>query len=457
MIAEELPKRPTGDTLTLPSMRIVLLTPGTGSYYCGVCMRDNALAKELHRQGHDAVMLPMYLPLTLDEGMASPNSEVFFGGVNVYLQQKFSFFRKAPRWLDRLLNARGLLRLAATQSGMTATADVGELTLSMLLGEDGNQAKELEKLIEWLREHKPDAVWLSTALLVGLARQIKEALGIPVLASLQGEDSFLDGLPEPWRTRSWEAMGQRAQDTDALIAPSQYYADLMGQRMKIPPEKLKIIPNGITITPTAPSHPPQDAPPVIGFLARFIAGKGLGLVVDAFIELKKRGHFPKTKLRCAGAMTKDDERYVATLKKKIAAAGYEADVEFLPNVSKEEKDAFLQSLTLFSVPATYGEAFGLYLVEAWAAGVPVVQPRCAAFPELVESTGAGLLFESGSVDSLIAAWESLLADPEKARGLGAKGRAAAEDEFSMPRMAERFIALTQEAQTVNLARTAATR
>ena len=197
------------------SMKIVLLTPGTGSYYCGVCMRDNALAKELIRQGHDAVMLPMYLPLTLDEGAASPDAPVFFGGVNVYLQQKFALFRHTPRWLDRLLNARGLLRLAGKQSGMTATADVGALTLSMLHGEHGHQAKELAKLIEWLREHRPDAVWLSTGLLVGLARGIKDALGVPVLASLQGEDSFLDGLPEPWRTRAWEAMGKRARDVDA--------------------------------------------------------------------------------------------------------------------------------------------------------------------------------------------------------------------------------------------------
>src|SRR5882762_2583031 len=170
-------------------MNIVLLTPGTGSYHCGVCMRDNALAKELIRQGHDAIMLPMYLPLTLDESAASPDSPVFFGGISVYLEQKFALFRHTPRWLDRLFNAPLLLKLAGRFSGMTATAEVGELTHSMLLGEHGHQAKEVETLIEYLREYgKPDEVWLSTALLIGLARRIKEALGVPVLASLQGED-----------------------------------------------------------------------------------------------------------------------------------------------------------------------------------------------------------------------------------------------------------------------------
>ena len=428
-------------------MKIVLLTPGTGSYYCGVCMRDNALAKELIRQGHDAVMLPMYLPLTLDEDAASPESPVFFGGVNVYLQQKSAFFRGTPRWLDRLLNARWLLNLAARQSGMTATAEVGALTVSMLRGEEGNQAKELEKLIEWLRGHRPDAVWLSTALLVGLARGIKDALGVPVLCSLQGEDSFLDGLPEPWRTRSWDALAERARDVDACVAPSRYYAELMGGQMRLGAERVRVIPNGVAIEETSNvERRTLNVEPTVGYLARFVPGKGLGLVVEAFILLKKRGRFPDAKLRCAGAMTADDERYVAALKRQLDEAGCAGDAEFLPNVSREEKAAFLQSLTLLSVPASYGEAFGLYLIEAWAAGVPVVQPRCAAFPELVEATGGGILCEPGSAEALADGWESLLAEPAKAREMGARGRAEVEREFSMPRMAERFVALTREMQ-----------
>ncbi|MES2569210.1 MAG: glycosyltransferase family 1 protein, partial [Verrucomicrobiota bacterium] len=125
-------------------MKIILITPGTGSYYCGVCMRDNALAKELIRQGHDAVMLPMYLPLTLDESSVSAQVPIFYGGINVYLQQKFAFFRNAPRWMDRLLNHSALLKLAGKKSGMTGGAEIGELTHSMLMGEEGKQARIAE-------------------------------------------------------------------------------------------------------------------------------------------------------------------------------------------------------------------------------------------------------------------------------------------------------------------------
>ncbi len=433
-------------------MKIFLLTPGTGSYHCGVCLRDNALAKELIRLGHEAVMLPMYLPLTLDEPAASPDTPIFFGGINVYLQQKSALFRHTPRWLDAILNQRWLLKLVAgSAASQTGGPDIGALTHSMLLGEDGRQAKELDELIAWMKAHgKPDAVWLSTALLTGLARRIRSELGIPVLGSLQGEDSFLDSLAEPWRTRCWETLTERARDVNAFVAPSRYYADLMGARMKLTAPQLRVIPNGSAPDDFTPA--PAPPPLAVGYLARMVAGKGLGTVVEAFILLKKRGRFPAVKLLIAGAMTAGDAAYAESLKTKLNAAGCGADAEFHPNVSREEKAAFLRRCTLLSVPANYGEAFGLYIAEAWAAGVPVVQPRCAAFTELVGATGAGMLCEPGNAEALADGWEKLLADPAKAREMGARGRAAVEGEFSLARMAERFVALTTEFQPSALAR-----
>src|SRR4051794_16991736 len=272
-------------------MKIVLLTPGTGSYYCGVCMRDNALAREVISQGHEALMVPMYLPVTLDDApAAAAGAPVFYGGINVYLQQKFAFFRNSPRWLDRLLNYRGFLKLAGRASGMTGGSELGELTLSMLQGEHGHQAKELEQLVEWLREVQPDSVWLSTALLAGLAEKIARELKIPVLCSLQGEDSFMDSLPEPWRGRSWQTLSDCQRHIEAFIAPSRFYAEYMGGRLRLAPSKLEVIPNGISLE-GFDAAPVPGQPPVIGFLARLCRQKGLDLVVDAFIDLRRRGRF----------------------------------------------------------------------------------------------------------------------------------------------------------------------
>jgi len=438
-------------------MNIVLLTPGTGSYHCGVCMRDNALAKELHRQGHNAVMLPMYLPLTLDEEAASPEMPIFFGGVSTYLREKVPWLRHMPRWLDRLLSQRALLRLLAGKAAaQTGGPDVAGMTLSMLRGEQGNQASEIEELIAWLREHgKPDTIWFSTALQAGLARRMKSELGVPVLGFLQGEDSFIDGLGAPWTERVWSLMGERLRDADRWIAPSRYFGELMARRMGWSDEerevRMQVVPNGTALEgyPVELAPVPVDAPPVIGYLARFTRGKGIGLLVEAFIALKKRGRFPNAKLRCAGSMTDGDARYVESLKTRLAAAGIAEDVEWHPNVSREEKITFLEGLTVFSVPATYGEAFGMYVIEALAAGVPVVLPNHAAFPELVAATGGGRLFELGATESesaarLAEALENLLANPHQARALAENGHAVVRRDYSMTRLAERLVAITRE-------------
>ena len=427
------------------AMKIILITPGTGSYYCGVCMRDNALAKELIRQGHEALMLPLYLPLQLDETPVSPNGPTFFGGINVFLQQRSSIFRRTPAWIDRLFDRPGLLRWIQRRGGSESSELVGKTTYSMLKGEVGYQRKELMRLVRWLETEKPDAIWLSTMLLLGFARELKRHLGVPVLASLQGEDSFLDGLPKPWNRRAWETIIERSSDVDLFVAPSRFYATLMCGRMRLRPEQVRLIPNGISTEGYGESGAVPN-PPVIGYLARMREEKGLGFVVEAFLMLKKRPGFENVKLRVAGSMTVDDEAYVKTLQEAIAAERWAKDVEFLPNISREEKIKFLKTLTLLTVPSRYPEAFGLYVLEAWAAGVPVVQPRHAAFTELVEGTGAGRLFEDERADDLVSEWSQFLAAPKAAREAGLRGREAVlHGPYSIARMAESFLAATREA------------
>jgi len=422
-------------------MKIVILTAGTGSFHCGTCMRDNALVVELRRQGHDAVLVPMYLPPILDEeGELAP---LFYGGINVYLQQKSALFRKSPRWLDRLFDSPGALKAAARRSGsMTSAAELGDLTLSMLRGEEGRQRKELERLAEWLRELRPEVVVLSNALLLGLGPALRRATGAPVVCMMTGEDTFLDSLPEGQREEAWAGVARLAGEMDACIAISRYYADLMRARAGIPDEKMRVVHAGINLEGFAPGEPPPV--PTIGYLARMCYAKGLHTLVDAFIALRRRGKVPDTVLRAAGSQTAADAEYVATLRDRLEKAGLSEAAAFTPNISREEKIRFLQGLTILSVPATYGESFGLYVVEAMAAGVPLVQPRHAAFPELLEATGAGILVEPDDPEALAAGLEELLLDPARARSLGAAGRRAAEERFTVERMARRTLAVLQD-------------
>lgn len=423
-------------------MRIIQLTPGTGSFYCGSCMRDNTLVRGLRELGHDALMVPLYLDPTLDEPSTAEGAPLLFGGINVYLQSKIPLFRKTPAWLDRFFDAPGLLRAAAKRSGMTSPRELGELTIASLEGESGPQVKELDRVVEWLTESAPPhVVILSNALLLGMARRIKERLNVPIMCSLQGEDAFMDTFPEPYRTRSWDLLSERSRDVDALVAASHYYGEVMTRRARLEPEKVHVIPNGILLDGYVPSPKPPTEP-TIGYLARMIPGKGLVTIVDAFIALRDRGKVP-AKLRIAGSMLDSDVPLVKRLKAKLESNKLADQVEWLPNVTREEKIRFLQSLTCFSVPATYGEAFGLYIIEALAAGIPVVQPRHAAFPELIESTGGGILCEPDDPQALAIAMEGLLLDPQRARSLGLAGRKAVEEGYSMQAMARNVDSVLQ--------------
>ena len=420
-------------------MQIVQITPGAGAMYCGNCFRDNALVRELRRLSHDVTMIPLYLPLTLDEADESAASPIFFGGISVYLEQKSNLFQRTPQWLRRLLASRKLLAWAGSRAAKTRAAEVGDMMLSMLRGEEGRQARELDELIAWLKtQPQPDVICLSNALLVGLARKLKSELRTPVICTLQGEDAFLDGLPDSHRNAAWQLLRERAADVDMFIAPSRYFGDLMTRRLELPPEKVSVVHNGIDLSgyeignrQSAIGNKPA---PVLGYLARMCKDKGLDALVEAFIILKQRGTVPRLKLQIAGSCGPGDEPFVKSLRKRLAEAGYIGEVAFLPNLSRTEKIDFLRGLTIFSVPALYGEAFGLYVIEAQAAGVPVVQPRHAAFPEILEATGGGELCEPGDTKSLADKIEALLLDPTQAAKLGEHGRAAIIEKFSVAAM-----------------------
>jgi len=427
-------------------MRVAFLMPGAGgSFYCENCMRDAGLVRALHRLGHDPIMVPLYLPLQLDGPTPARPTPVFFGGINVYLQQKLALFRRTPRWLDRLFDAPRLLRWAARKAGMTNPRDLAETTLSMLRGEEGRQVKELGRLVAWLRDReRPDVVCLSNALLLGVARSIKRELAAPVVCCLQDEDIFLDGLPEGYREEAWATVRERARDADFFIAVSGYFAAVMRKRLDLPAERLRVVHNGIAPDGYGPAPCPPD-PPAIGFLERACPEKGLDILADAFLRLREREEFAAARLRVAGGMGAADRPFVRSIRKRLARRGAGHSVEFLPNLDRPARQEFLRSLSVLSVPARHSEAFGMYVLEALASAVPVVLPRHGAFPELVETTGGGVLYEPNEPGALADALGALLADRGGAAHLARQGREAVLEAFTIEGMAEKALGAFREA------------
>ncbi|MAK45727.1 MAG: hypothetical protein CMI24_00480 [Opitutae bacterium] len=394
-------------------------------------------------------MLPTYLPHFLDEEDASPDQPIFFGGINVYLQHKFSLFRHTPKWIDKAFDNKWLLRKAAARSGMTSSKDLGEITLSTFRGEDGPLVKEVNKVLTWFKEQgSPDILFLSTIMLAGIGKVLRRELQIPVYGFLQGEDSFLDSLLPEYRVEAWRLLSQDVALLDGCIAPSKYFGNLMAERLALKPSKIKHHPNGIT---TEGILPVENAPssPSLGYLARLCPLKGLDLLVDAFIELKGTGNHDKLSLKIAGGMTDEDEPFVEEQKSKLSRAGLDKHFSISPNISRAEKLEFLKYLTVFSVPARYPEAFGLYVVEAMLAGVPVVLPNSGAFPEIIKATKGGQLYDTSAAGTLTETLDALLSDSKRAKDIGLQAHEAVLEQYANEKLASRLVNEVVSALPVN--------
>jgi len=402
-------------------MRLLYLTAGAAEMYCGSCLRDNALAAALLARGHDVVLAPVYTPTTTDEPNVS-SRKVLFGGVSVYLEQHVPFFRRTPAFLDRLWDSTAVLKLASRRQIKVDPKVLGEMTVSMLQGPEGFQRKEFDKMMRWLEtESRFDVVNLPFTLLISLARPLRDAVHAPIACTLQGEDLFLENLPEPWKRRSLDLIRGAIDDVDVFIAVSDYYADFMAGYLGIPREKIRMVPLGITLEGHSAKPARREPPYTIGFFGRIAPEKGLHLLADAYRRLRARTGAPPTRLVAGGYLLDEHREYLASVERQLAASGLASEFRYAGAVDRAGKIALLQEMDVMSMPATYAEPKGFTLLEAMANGVPVVEPRHGAFPEIVSRTGGGVLVEPNNADALADGLFSLVTDRDLAARLGSAG------------------------------------
>src|SRR5258705_947556 len=420
-------------------MKILYLTGGAGQMYCGSCLRDNALAAELMARGHDVTLLPVYTPTLTDEPNVS-GDKVFFGGISVYLEQYVSLFRNSPRWLDRIWDSTAMLKLASRRSISTSPKMLGELTVSMLKGEAGFQHKEISKLLEWLKhEGAPDVVSLPYSLLLRLAKPIKEALDRPICCTLQGEDLFLEGLQEPYRSQSKELIRENIKYVDAFIAVSKYYAGFMPDYLGIPKDKIRVVPLGINLHGYEQKKSGDSERFTIGFFARIAPEKGLHVLAETYRRMRAGGDLPRARLEAAGYLAPEHKSYLGEIEREMNESGFGDEFHYRGVLDREHKIAFLQSLDVLSVPATYDEPKGMFLLEAMACGVPIVQPRRGGFTEIIERTSGGVLVTPDDPNSLAEGLLWIQRNPELAATLGGRGFQNVREYYSVARMADRAL------------------
>jgi glycosyltransferase involved in cell wall biosynthesis len=428
-------------------MRIAYITAGAAGMYCGSCMHDNTLVAALQKLGHDALLIPTYTPITTDEPDVSQN-RVFFGGINVYLQQKLSLFRHTPWMVDRVFDAPRLLRWVSRFAVKTRAEELGDLTISMLQGEHGRQRKEVSKLVRWLgREIRPEIICLTNALLSGMVHEIKRQLGVPVLCTLQGDDVFLEALPEPHRSQAIGLIRDHCREIDGFIATSRFYADFMTGYFGIPRERFHVIYPGLNLAGHGGPRPPRQTPPqVIGYFARICPEKGLHNLVEAFRILRQTPGAPACRLHVSGWLGENQRPYLDDLRKKLETWGLADDFRHVESPDHAGKVRFLHGLDVLSVPTVYREPKGLYILEALANGVPVVQPRHGAFPELIEQTGGGHLVNADDPGDLARGLLRVLSDAAYREELGRKGKETVHQRFTAANMAAETVAVLQRYQ-----------
>lgn len=451
-------------------MNILSLTAGAASMYCGSCLRDNALAAELIGRGHDVMLLPVYTPTLTDEPNVS-KGRVFFGGISVYLQQHVPFFRWTPAFLDKLWDSGSLINMFAKRSIRVDARVLGELTVSMLKGEHGHQRKELDKMIAWLRtQPAPDVINLPFTLLIGLAAPLREAFGVPIVCTLQGEDLFLDQLHEPYKNEALRLIRQKVKDVDRFIAVSGYYAKHMAGYLSIPADRIRTVPLGINLrdyesagdatagdataaaTVAAHSSPRVNAngngvskrPFTVGYFARIAPEKGLDKLAAAYRLLRKERGLPPSRLEVAGYLGGDQREYLDRIELMLRQAGLHTEYRYHGELDRAQKVAFFKQIDVFSMPTPYREPKGFSVLEAMASGVPVVQPRHGAFPEVLEKTGGGILVNPDDVDSLAEGIWQLWQDREERERLGRQGAAGVRQHYTISRMADGMVRVYSE-------------
>ncbi|MDR1779936.1 MAG: glycosyltransferase family 4 protein [Tannerella sp.] len=391
-------------------MKILFIVPGSGDpFYCGNCFRDNLQANALRKAGHEVVVMPLYLPLK-DESFRG-DTPLFFPAVSLFVERKYFKSKTMPVWMEKLLNSDWSLNMAASFSGSTSSEGLEDMTLSMINGDDRIFLRHVATMIDWIKNHeRPDLIHLSSSLIIGIAKLIKQHINIPVVCSLQDEEVWIDALGD-FADTAWQSIWDNANSIDCFIASSDYYRQSVLRRTS-QIKCIEVVYPGVNRTKYFSEHYPSE--PVVGFFYRMNRLNGLHILAEAFVKLKAEGQIPKLRLRIGGGYSDTDKKFL----KKVRAvlAPYAADVDWIDAYSLSEHVDFYRNVSVVCVPITFDEAVGLYVCEAFAAGRPVVEPATGSFPEIVAD--GGVLYQHNDSDSLAAALREMLT----AKGLWTKCR-----------------------------------
>jgi len=420
-------------------MKIVYLITGSGgSFYCANCYRDMLYVKAIRKvPGTKAKAIPLYLPP--DKEINSKNeldTHVFFGAISMFLREKVRIFRNMPMFLEKFFDLKPFLKLAASLAGTTRSQGFEDLTLNMIKGDNTFRKDEVKRLINYINtEGNPDVIHLSNALILGLARQIKKRMDVKIVCSLLNEDDWINDMSESYQSKAWKMIAAESVYVDAFVTPSRYSKEQFISQTGVKGDNIHIIPLGFD-APDPDKSKDQSRPPAIGYFCRVSEHNGFDKLVDAFIEIKSSNIIPGLILNVCGGYTADDKPFISKQIKKIREYGFQKSIKIYPEFVGNKKAEFFTDVDVISVPVRKYDGYGLYVLEANAAGVPVVQPATGAFPEILEITGGGIIYSPDTISELSKSMVKVLTDHELRKKLAETGSVKVRSELSLDKMSD---------------------
>ncbi len=227
-----------------------------------------------------------------------------------------------------------------------------------------------------------------------------------------------------WRWLAKMALTRSSLGADAVFACSQFVRRRLELQACYPPGRITVITHGIDIERfrCEPRKAPAGGPVNVFCVARAVPEKGVGVLIEATRLLCERGLRGKFVVHYAG-----DGDELETFTREVKAGGFADAFLFVGKV--EETVTHTCAADIVVVPSMWGDAYPLSVIEAMAAGKPLVTTDVGGIPEEVGESGNALIVRPGDAPALADALERLIRDPELRRSLGAAARRRAEAAF----------------------------
>ena len=261
-------------------------------------------------------------------------------------------------------------------------------------------------------EPKPDLVHISNALLLGVAGEIPRVAQLPIVCSLQDEDTWVDAMDPVWRERCWNIIAEKARDVDLFIAVSKWYAE-KSQRAPHPDRAHARCAVGDRMRRARTRATRRRSARARLLVAHSTPISVSPELVDAFIELKKHPRLATLKLRATGGRHQRRPRLCRSHHAKARPYGVHQDIEIVEDF-RQVGAASVHPFAHRAVrpPRRKGEAFGLFIVERVRAACPSCSRTPGPFAKWSKLTGGGIVYDGPADKSaLVESLKKVLLDP----------------------------------------------